>query len=52
MGENQTAEMRPVSLGKVDGKEVAILSGLQLEDQIVIKGQMRLYPGAKVEIKP
>lgn len=50
--ENQVVEMRPVCLGKVEGKEVVILSGLEPTDQVVTKGQMRLYPGAKVEIKP
>lgn len=48
---DQTAQERPVVLGASQDKEIAILSGLSPDDQIVLKGQLRLYNGAYVEIK-
>jgi multidrug efflux system membrane fusion protein len=46
-----TAEVRPVSVaGDRDG-ETTVEKGLQPDEQIVIDGQLRLVPGAKVEVK-
>ncbi|MBS0626021.1 MAG: efflux RND transporter periplasmic adaptor subunit [Verrucomicrobia bacterium] len=42
---------RIVTLGAEHENEIAILSGLEPDDLIVVKGQTRLYPGAKFEIK-
>lgn len=50
--EGNIAEERAVELGEVEGEEISILSGLAADDCIVIRGQTRLYPGAKVEIVP
>ena len=49
--ENQTASERPVKLGAQKQNTITVLSGLQPHDKIVIKGQIRLYPGAKVSVQ-
>ena len=46
-----TAEMRPVTIGSSLGGETLILKGLQVGEQVVTDGQLRLVPGAKVVIK-
>ncbi|MGB9628756.1 MAG: efflux RND transporter periplasmic adaptor subunit [Thermodesulfobacteriota bacterium] len=46
-----TVEMRPVVIGRTVDQEVVVLRGLSIEEKIVTDGQLRLYPGAKVEIK-
>ena len=45
---DDTVEIRVVELGATDGEKVAILSGLQVGDQVVIDGTDRLREGAKV----
>jgi multidrug efflux system membrane fusion protein len=49
--EDLTAEMRPVVAGVSVGAEVVIQSGLEAGEAVVIDGQLRLTPGARVEIK-
>jgi membrane fusion protein, multidrug efflux system len=46
-----TAEMRPVKVDRTFGEESVIASGLKPGERVVTDGQLRLYPGAKVEIK-
>ncbi|HVO66582.1 MAG TPA: efflux RND transporter periplasmic adaptor subunit [Syntrophales bacterium] len=46
-----TAEMRPVTIGSSIGGETVILNGLQVREQVVTDGQLRLIPGTKVQIK-
>jgi len=46
-----TAEMRPVTIGSSLGGETLILKGLQVGEQVVTDGQLRLIPGANVTIK-
>ncbi|HYA13042.1 MAG TPA: efflux RND transporter periplasmic adaptor subunit [Syntrophales bacterium] len=46
-----TAEMRSVTIGSSIGGETVILKGLQVGEQVVTDGQLRLIPGAKVTIK-
>jgi|GEM_PF-4143976 multidrug efflux system membrane fusion protein len=48
--EQQIACERPIELGAQRQDQMIVLSGLKPEDKIVIKGQIRLYPGAKVVI--
>jgi multidrug efflux system membrane fusion protein len=46
-----TVEVRPVAVGRaLDGKTV-IEQGLQPGEKVVTDGQLRLVPGAKVEVK-
>ena len=46
-----SAELRPVSVGITYEDMMVIESGLVPGEQVVTDGQMRLMPGAKVEIK-
>ena len=49
--EDLTAEMRPVKVDRTSGDDTVIASGLKPGERVVTDGQLRLYPGAKVEIK-
>ncbi len=46
------AEMRDVTVERMDGAQTVIAKGLQAGEQIVITGQSRLVPGIKVSVKP
>jgi multidrug efflux system membrane fusion protein len=46
-----TAESRPVVLGLTFDNETVVQKGLNPGETVVTDGQLRLYPGAKVEIK-
>lgn len=46
-----TVESRPVVAGRTIDTETVIHKGLQVDEKVVTDGQLRLYPGAKVEIK-
>jgi multidrug efflux system membrane fusion protein len=47
-----TAELRPVTVGRTVGQESIISNGVQPGEKVVINGQSRLVPGAKIVIKP
>jgi membrane fusion protein, multidrug efflux system len=47
-----TVEARQVKVGRRLAREVVIDTGLSPGDRIVTDGQLRLVPGARVEIKP
>ncbi len=49
--EDATVEARPVSMSRTFGEESIIESGLTSGERVVTDGQLRLTPGAKVEIK-
>jgi membrane fusion protein, multidrug efflux system len=49
---DQTVESRPVVPGARLGAETIIEQGLRPAERVVIDGQLRLIPGAKVEIRP
>jgi multidrug efflux system membrane fusion protein len=49
--DDMTAEMRPVKVGRVYGEESIIAEGLKPGERVVTDGQLRLAPGARVEIK-
>jgi multidrug efflux system membrane fusion protein len=49
---DQTVEARPVVPGAADGRDVVITSGLQVGERVVTDGQLRLVPGARVDVKP
>lgn len=44
------AEMRPVTVGQKHGETVVIESGVSAGEQVMITGQMTVYPGAKVMV--
>ena len=46
-----SAELRPIVPGNQVGGETVIEKGLQPGESVVTDGQLRLYPGAKVEVK-
>jgi multidrug efflux system membrane fusion protein len=46
-----STELRPIVPGNQVGGETVIEKGLQPGESVVTDGQLRLYPGAKVEIK-
>lgn len=49
--QDNTAELRPVTAGVRYGDDVVIEKGLAPGEKVVIDGQLRLIPGAKVTIK-
>ena len=46
-----TVELRPVVVNRVFNSESIIEKGLQVGEKVVTDGQLRLVPGAKVEVK-
>jgi len=49
---DSTVEARPVTIGRRVASEVTIATGLASGERIVTDGQLRLVPGARVDIKP
>jgi multidrug efflux system membrane fusion protein len=47
-----TAELRPVQTGRSVAQETVILDGIKEGEKVVVNGQSRLLPGAKVIEKP
>jgi len=45
-----TTEVRKVEVDRNEGENAIIANGLRKGEQVVVKGQMRLTPGAKVTI--
>jgi multidrug efflux system membrane fusion protein len=45
-----TVESRPVVAGRTVNGETVVQKGLRADEKVVTDGQLRLYPGAKVEI--
>jgi membrane fusion protein, multidrug efflux system len=48
---DQTVEMRPVTPGQTVNGETVIEKGLEPGETVVTDGQLRLFPGAKVQAK-
>jgi multidrug efflux system membrane fusion protein len=48
---DQTVEARPISVGQALDGETIISKGVQVGETVVTDGQLRLAPGAKVQIK-
>lgn len=48
---DQTVEVRTVEVGRAIANDVIVLKGLKPGEQVVTDGQLRLVPGAKVQIK-
>jgi membrane fusion protein, multidrug efflux system len=49
---DQTVESRPVVLGTRLGGETIVEQGLRANERVVTDGQLRLVPGARIEIRP
>lgn len=49
--EDSTVEARPIVVSRTFGEESVIESGLTSGEKVVTDGQLRLTPGAKVEVK-
>lgn len=49
--EDGSAELRPVETGLTDAGEIVIVKGLKPGETVVIDGQLRLTPDAKLDIK-
>jgi membrane fusion protein, multidrug efflux system len=47
---DDTADLRPVTLGQRQGNDVVIASGLAAGERIVLAGQLLVRPGGKVQI--
>ncbi|OGL00464.1 MAG: hypothetical protein A3E31_10235 [Candidatus Rokubacteria bacterium RIFCSPHIGHO2_12_FULL_73_22] len=52
VGPDRTVEARRVVVGTRLGAETIVEQGLRAGERIVTDGQLRLVPGAKVEVKP
>ncbi len=48
---DKTVELRPVKVERMDEVEAVIAQGLKAGESVVTDGQLRLVPGARVEIK-
>ena len=48
---DQTVEVRPVEVARTRGTLSIVAKGLQAGERVVTDGQLRLAPGATVEIK-
>ena len=48
---DQSAELRPVHVGRTVGDETIVTDGLQPDEVVVTDGHLRLTPGAKVTIR-
>jgi multidrug efflux system membrane fusion protein len=49
---DDTVQIRPVTPGIVENGETALQSGLKAGETVVLDGQLRLVPGAKIIAKP
>ena len=47
---NNKADMKKVKIGRIVGADTVIESGVDVGDQVVTDGQLRLTPGAKVAV--
>lgn len=47
-----TVESRPVTVGRTIDRETVVARGLAAGERVVTDGQVRLVPGAKVDIRP
>src|SRR5215472_12370989 len=47
---DDTAELRPVTLGQRQGNDVVVASGLAAGERVVVAGQLLVRPGGKVHV--
>jgi len=48
VGKDQIAEMRPVTVFYDDGSTFMAVKGIKPKERVVVDGQLRVLPGAKV----
>ena len=48
---DDTAELRPVTLGLRQGNDVVVASGLAAGERVVLAGQLLVRPGSKVQVQ-
>ncbi len=51
VGENSTAELRPVTIRNAEGNDVAIASGIAAGDAVVLEGMDKVQDGARVDVQ-
>jgi multidrug efflux system membrane fusion protein len=51
IGEGDSAAVRPVVVGRAVGEDVVVTQGLTAGETVVTDGQLRLVPGARVQIR-
>ena len=49
--EDQSVEMRPVTVARTRGAESVIASGVRAGESVVTDGHLRLVPGARISVK-
>lgn len=49
---DMTAEVRDVKVDRTEGRDTVIASGLEAGETVIVGGQLRVTPGAKVAPKP
>ena len=49
--DNQTAELRPVTIKTTEGNDVAIATGLQAGEMVVLEGMDKVQDGARVDVQ-
>lgn len=47
---DETADLRPVTLGQRQGDEVVVTNGLSANERVVVTGQLTVRPGGKVRV--
>ncbi len=47
---NNTAELRPVQVSRTQGSLVVLASGAEPGEKVVVEGQLRVTPGAKITV--
>jgi multidrug efflux system membrane fusion protein len=47
---DETAELRPVTLGQRQGDDVVVTNGLSANERVVVTGQLTVRPGGKVRV--
>ena len=47
---DDTAELRPVTLGQRQGDDVVVTKGVAAGEHVVVTGQLTVHPGGKVRV--
>jgi len=51
VGENSTAELRPVTIKNAEGNDVALASGVQPGDMVILEGMDKVQDGGRVDVQ-